>query len=163
MPKRLDRVDTSIFFRYDPSARAEDEVVFLEGCSESDWQHLTEFGERKPFRSGEVVIRQGDRDRSLLIVLDGELQTTVGAGRKRRRLSAVPTGSVIGELSFLDGASRSADVVAESDGEVLKLDFDAYEALMHRHPALGHRILLDLARIAVMRVRRLTTTVTERT
>ncbi len=138
-------------------------MVFLDGCSESDWQHLTEFGERMPFTNGEVVIRQGDRDRSLLIVLDGELQTMVGNGRKRRRLSAVPTGSVIGELSFLDGGARSADVVAETDGEVLRLDFDAYETLVHRHPELAHRILLDLSRIAVMRLRRLTTTVAERT
>ena len=35
--------------------------------------------------------------------------------------------------------------------------------LVHRHPELAHRILLDLSRIAVMRLRRLTTTVAERT
>ena len=63
---------------------------------------------------------------------------------------------MFGELAFLDGLPRSATVRAVEDGEALRLSFEAFETLAARHAELGRAILLDLGRIAALRLRRLT-------
>jgi len=102
------------------------------------------------FRAGEDVVRAGDVDRSLYVVLDGRLAPSVGGS------AAIEAGSVFGELAFLDGLPRSATVRATADGEALRLSFDAFETLAARHPELGRAILLPVGWIAALRVRRLT-------
>ena len=149
-------MDASSFFQYDQDRPPADEVLFLAGASDEDWERLAGAGRRQRFRTGDVVMGQGERNRSLMIVLDGRLQTVVGSGRKQRRLSSTPAGSVLGEIGFLDGSPRSASVIAESDVEVLHIEFDDFLVLSRTHPDLTFRVLLDLSRILAMRVRRLT-------
>jgi CRP/FNR family transcriptional regulator, cyclic AMP receptor protein len=95
-------------------------------------------------------VRAGDDDRALYLVLSGRLQALVEGA------TAIEPGSVFGELAFLDGLPRSATVRAVEDGEALRLSFDTFETLAARHPELGRAILLDLGRIAALRLRRLT-------
>jgi CRP/FNR family transcriptional regulator, cyclic AMP receptor protein len=95
-------------------------------------------------------VRAGDDDRALYLVLSGRLEALVGGS------PSIDPGSVFGELAFLDGLPRSATVRAVEDGEALRLSFDAFEVLAARHPELGRAILLDLGRIAALRLRRLT-------
>ncbi len=149
-------MDTSSFFRYDQDHPPPDEIVFLDGATEADWERLATAGSRQRFRAGDVVVAQGENDRSLMIVLDGRLETVVGSGRKQRRLSTIHAGSVLGELGFLDGAPRSASVVADTDVEVLRVEFEDFLVLSRAHAELTFRVLLDLSRILAMRVRRLT-------
>ncbi len=149
-------MDTSSFFQYDEASSEPPAAVFLEGCGEDDWAVLLEYTSRSRFHKGDLVIEQGQRDRVMLIILEGRLETVVGSGRRRRRLGSDDSGSVIGELGFLDGGTRTANVVAETDGELLLLTFTAFEAMAEHHPALAHRLLLDLARILAQRLRRTT-------
>ena len=147
-----------MFFRYGPEVDGPEDAAFLDGYSEADWARLIEAGRRERYRAEEVVAAEGTQDRTLYIVLEGRLQTVLGQGRRRRRLSTIPTGSVFGELSFIDGGLRSASVVAETDVEVLRLEFGEFEALLHTRPLLAYQLLLDLSRVLVVRVRRLTDT-----
>ena len=61
--------------------------------------------------------------------------------------------TTLGEGAFLDGAPRAVNVEAMSDGEVLRLSFEGFEALAARNPALARHILLDLGRILSARLR----------
>ena len=153
---RAGRVSASSFFQYDDAAAPPTDEVFLDRCDDAAWRSIVASCERRRFRAGEQVITAGDADRSLIIVLDGELHSRVGTGRKARTLTVSRPGAVVGELGFLDGLPRSLDVVAVSDGELLRLGFAEFEALAAAEPALGRLILADLGRIVAMRVRRLT-------
>ncbi len=155
-------MDTSIFFRYADESPAEDDLEFLQGCDEADWARVLAAGRRERFRAGEILVAEGERGRVLSIVLDGRLVSVVGTGRRQRRLAAIPTGSVVGEVSFIDGGVRSASVIAETDGELLRIEFDDFEILARSRPQLAYRIMLDLSRILAMRLRRLTDVATSR-
>ena len=61
--------------------------------------------------------------------------------------------TTLGEGAFLDGAPRAVNVEAMSDGEVMRLSFEGFEALAARNPALARHILLDLGRILSARLR----------
>jgi CRP-like cAMP-binding protein len=61
--------------------------------------------------------------------------------------------TTLGEGAFLDGAPRAVSVQAMSEGEMLRLSYDGFEALSARNPALGREILMDLGRILSARLR----------
>ncbi|MCU1389274.1 MAG: hypothetical protein JWL72_2612 [Ilumatobacteraceae bacterium] len=135
---------------------------FLGDATVEDWAVLVSHCERRRFHQGEVVVRFGDVDRSLLIVLEGELETVAERRGRTRRLSPAPAGSVVGELGFLDGRPRSASVIAASDGELLRLSVASFETLAAMNPRLGRSMLFDLGKILAGRLRALTEIVMSR-
>ena len=71
----------------------------------------------RELRAGEWLMRAGDESDALFLVESGQFaaQLPRGDGREAVRLQTMHGGTTIGELGFLLGARRSADVVAERD------------------------------------------------
>jgi CRP/FNR family transcriptional regulator, cyclic AMP receptor protein len=156
-------VSGSDFFDYGSEQGASaPKVTFLADATVDDWAMVVEHCERRRFHRGDVVVRVGDVDRSLLIVVDGDLETVAERRGKQRRLSPAPAGSVVGELGFLDGQPRSATVIAVTDGELLRMSAASFESLAAANPRLGRMILADLGRILASRLRALTVMVMTR-
>lgn len=130
-------------------------VAFLAQAGESDWLTLFEHCVRIPFQADDEVICQGDLGRSLFIVAQGELETIILNEHEPQKvqLALIPTHSVFGEQAFFDGQPRSATIRACTDGELLELTMERFEALAAIHPRLAHMILFDLGRIISLRLR----------
>jgi CRP-like cAMP-binding protein len=156
-------VDLSSFFQPpdDEAGEPPDDLTFLADASDEDWAKLVAYAQRRRFRAGDIVMRQGDVDRSLAIVTDGRLEVLVidRDGRRTRRLATIDAGSILGELAFLDGLPRSATLRALTDVALLWLSVDAFEALSLREPALARAFLFDLGRIVARRLRRANATI----
>ena len=105
---------------------------------------LLDHAETLVFRPGDIVLKPGQHDRALYLLVDGWLRAPSGV---------IHPITTLGEAAFLDGAPRAVDVEAMSDGEMLRLSFEGFEALAARNPALGGDILLDLGRILSARLR----------
>ncbi len=102
---------------------------------------------RRTFAADEVVLTDGERVDSLLVLLDGSLRidkagTTVATVTER--------GACVGEMSLLLGVPATADVIAIAPSVVGVLD-DA-RALLDTEPALA----LALARLLAGRVQVMT-------
>jgi CRP/FNR family cyclic AMP-dependent transcriptional regulator len=124
-------------------------IGFLDGATDRQWSNLKKFCETRHHRNGSTIVKAGDHDRSLWMVIGGELEVTVpGAGAHR-----VGSGTVIGEVAFFDGQPRSADIVAAGDVELLVLSYESFEQLAAADPALGQLLLLDLGRFLAQRLR----------
>lgn len=97
---------------------------------------------------GEVLVREGDIDDHLYVVLEGALGVVKAAGTDNEMtLNAMRPGDVVGELSFLDGATRFASLVALSDARVLSLSRGDLESLLDRDPHLVYRVMRGIVRI----------------
>src|SRR3954468_21741238 len=140
-------MDTTGFFDY-PTDRQESTEhglpAFLSGRGEDDWVMLLDHSETRLFSPGEPVLAQGEQDRALYLLIAGWVKAPSGV---------VHPITTLGEAAFLDGTPRSVSVQAMSEGEMLRLSFDGFEALAARSPALGRDILLDLGRILSARLR----------
>ena len=140
-------MDTTGFFDYpsEPHAQPAEHGLpgFLQG-REDDWVTVLDHSETRLFRAGETVLAAGEHDRALYLLVDGWLRAPSGV---------IHPITTLGEAAFLDGARRSVTVVAMSEGEMLRLSYDGFEALAARNPALGRDILLDLGRILSARLR----------
>jgi len=142
-------VDTAGFFEYpsqpQPQPPAEHGLpAFLNGRGLDDWAMLLDHSETRVFRPGEVVLSAGERDRALYLLVDGWLRAPSGV---------IHPITTLGESAFFDDAPRAVSIEAMSDGEMLRLSFEGFEALAARNPSLGREILLDLGRIAYARLR----------
>lgn len=94
----------------------------------------------------EILIREGEDDQSLYILLYGRLQVTK-SGRKFP-LSVITPGGVIGEMSLLTGQKRTASVCAMRHCLLLKLDYEGYKAFEERYPVP----ILSLAKNSISRL-----------
>ena len=142
----------SSFFDYDApdGGGRERSLTFLADRDERDWEVLLGYTQLRRFALGETVMRRGERDRALYLLMTGTLQIRVD--ERAATLKTIEAPSVVGELAFLDGGGRSVDLVAASAGELRRLSMDAFEALSARYPELGRAILFELGRITSMRL-----------
>lgn len=129
------------------------EPAFLADCLTEDWERIERHALRRRFAAGEEVVRAGEEDRSLLIVLSGVLEFVV----EGRIVSRIEAPTLVGEVGFFDPGPRSGTLRASVDGELLQLGFAEFEALAAASPALARTILLDAGRIVARRLRRSTT------
>jgi CRP/FNR family cyclic AMP-dependent transcriptional regulator len=97
---------------------------------------------------GEVLVREGDTDDHLYVVASGVLGIVKAAGTPNEViLNAVSPGDVVGELSFLDGATRFASLTAMSDTRVLGLSRGDLEGLLEKNPQLVYRVMRAIVRV----------------
>ena len=137
-------MDTTAFFNYPTlSGAASHEPApdpgFLPHATVEEWDAVLGATETLRFRPGDVVLRAGDRDRALYLLLDGRLEVE-GTG------APVTAPATLGAAAFLDGLPRAVTLLARTDGELARLSWDAYEALAARDAMLGRTILVDLGR-----------------
>jgi CRP/FNR family transcriptional regulator, cyclic AMP receptor protein len=149
-------VDTTSFFQYPTVDLSEDarEVLFLPDASQDDWSKLLAHTETRSFRSGDTVIRQGEVERALYLLTDGRLEVERAPREgKASALKVIEAPTVVGEMSFLDSQPRSATLRALTDGRMLRLSIESFDALAAREPRLGRDVLFELGRILAYRLR----------
>ncbi len=128
--------------------------LFLAEWSEDDWARLFAYAEQRPFRRGELLIRAGEVDRSLIVIGEGMLDVFVPDGDGgTRKAGEVHAGEVIGEVAFFDGSPRSASVRAATDGEARVLSREAFDVFAAYEPVLARTLLLELGRVLATRLR----------
>jgi CRP-like cAMP-binding protein len=143
-------MDTSVFFNYPTLRAGADEPApdpgFLPHATVEEWDAVLAATETLRFHPGDVVLRAGERDRALYLLLDGRLEGEGGGAE-------VAAPGTLGVAAFLDGLPRAVTMVARTHGEVARLSWDAYEVLAARDPRLGRMVLADAGRLMAARVR----------
>ena len=139
------------------------DIPVLAGLSDAELALLSGRLRRAHYKPGEVVIRQGDRDRSLYIVAGGTTTVRVHvAGTDRQvRLASYARGTIFGEMALLDRQPRSATVTAEGEVVCYVLSEEAFEALIAEHPLIAVRLLTNVARELSVRLRHATRMISE--
>jgi CRP/FNR family transcriptional regulator, cyclic AMP receptor protein len=70
--------------------------------------------ERRSFREGETIFREGDISDRAFQVVSGSVNVHLPSGRLRN----LGPGEIFGEMGLLDNRPRSATVIAGEDGEL---------------------------------------------
>jgi CRP-like cAMP-binding protein len=95
----------------------------------------------------QTLFRAGDACDGCYRITDGLLKVTAAAPSRRERILAIlGPGALVGELSLIDGAARSASVTAILEARlrfVARADFEAYAK---SHPEIFRHISAVLAR-----------------
>jgi len=113
-------------------------------------RELAMLAELKSYAGGDTMVRQFDSSTDLFVIVDGNAISRTFAGEVVARFGP---GSVVGEVAFLDGQKRSANVVAVGDCKAVVISSNALWALMERNSTIGYAILKNLSVVLCKRLR----------
>ncbi|MEO7649934.1 MAG: patatin-like phospholipase family protein [Bryobacteraceae bacterium] len=85
-------------------------------------------------QKGEYVCREGEEGSTFHIILDGELEVTVGQDDAARVLSILKKGDFFGEMALLQGGKRTASVVVARRTRLVTLDRASFNSLFLKNP-----------------------------
>jgi CRP-like cAMP-binding protein/predicted GNAT family N-acyltransferase len=130
------------------STLAEDEVSIFHGMEPEEVARLIEMSPVIKCAPGDRIVSQDLAERSVFVVLEGAVEIV----RDGHLVALMTRGSVFGEIAFLLGVDRTADVVAVGDTTVIALRERALNELIASESKLAARFLLNLARIACLKL-----------
>ena len=92
----------------------------------TDWAIVFAHGEPYDFEPGDEIVRAGDRERALYLLVDGTLGVRIPGAEDR--LKRIDAPSLVGEVGFVDGGPRSATLEALTAGTIVRLEFAGVRA-----------------------------------
>lgn len=116
----------------------------LQGFNAAELATLRPLLKDHSFKRGDKIIAAGN-DASEVYFLSRGLVNVFLPGEDRKRLAAFSPGMSFGEMAFVDGAPRSANIVAETDVDCHSLSLEDFKTLGSSHPALKIKLLEQLA------------------
>jgi CRP/FNR family cyclic AMP-dependent transcriptional regulator len=132
-------------------------LTFLESLTVAERDALLSAGHMRRWSVGEVLFREDDTARSAVVIVRGLVKIHKHArDGDELILSLCGPGDLLGEVSAVPGATRSADAVALQEVEAVVVDVAELRALLARHPRLALALLeLTLRRLRLADQRRL--------
>ncbi|MBX2796656.1 MAG: cyclic nucleotide-binding domain-containing protein [Myxococcales bacterium] len=131
-------------------------MVFLDAFDPADRATFEGAATRRALQPGAYLIRRGQPGGDVYLLLEGSLDVLDDRQHPEVLLNTLGPGAILGEVAFVDGAPRSADVRARSSCTVLHWPRGELRDLLACHPALSARFFEGVARLTVARVRGLT-------
>lgn len=108
---------------------------------------LADSGRSWSFGKGERIVKQGEIGRSLYLILDGSASVHVRLADNGKEITVgrLQAGDFFGEKSLLTGEPRSADVVADTDLEVIEIEKRDLSPIFEDNPMIVEELSRYLA------------------
>jgi CRP-like cAMP-binding protein len=90
---------------------------------------------------GETLFQEGDEGGTMFVVLEGGIDLTING----QSLGTESEGGIVGEMSLIDEAVRSATAKTNSDCVLAPLDMDAFMALVQKEPQFAVHVMRVLS------------------
>ena len=123
-------------------ARLADYLLF-KGFSRAELETIQPLLQPRTFKRGQNIINAGDDAREVFFLARGHVSVFL-PGEERHRLATFSPGISFGEMAFIDGATRSANIVADTDVECHLLALADFQQPGKTHPALKIKMLEQL-------------------
>jgi CRP-like cAMP-binding protein len=118
------------------------------------WRAISPYLTRHSIRAGDLLMKQGDTDRTVYFLGQGSLQVFVTGGAPgSNRVAILRAGSVVGEPGLFSDGARMANVEAMTPCEVWALRGPRLEELSQRLPALALELIRAAGSVMSTRMR----------
>jgi glutaminase len=132
--------------RMEPDSAKLAECTIFADCSEAELKLLDERMETISHAAGETIIQTGTSADELFVLTSGSVEVRLRLeGNRSQRLDVFSAGMSFGELAFLDGSPRSADIVAVAPVKCRVINRPFFDELGEKHPLLKAKILNQIA------------------
>jgi len=118
------------------------EAPLFSRLSERELKAVRKKATEKGFAAGTKVVAEGASGVGFYLILEGSAEVS----RSGEKLAKLGSGAFFGEMSLLDGAPRSADVIALEDTQCLVLTPWAMKSVVSANPDVALGMLEELAR-----------------
>ena len=112
-----------------------------------DLRRIAKLAKHHSFKKGDLIVREGDSDGRLFIIISGEVGVVKDLGGRSEKLLRVFTSyNYFGEMALIDDYVRTASVVAGKDTEVLSLDQWNIREEIKKYPSIAIELMQTLGR-----------------
>lgn len=129
------------------SGRAEvfSRAALFDGVSDGTLENLAGKAVLDRFGEGDTLIRQGDADSDMFLLVEGAVQVAVGKNGADVVVARMKAGDYFGEMSLLTGEPRTATIRAITAGAVYRISREAISPVLEADPELMDLLSRNLA------------------
>jgi CRP-like cAMP-binding protein len=132
---------------------------FFDDFSREDIQILSGFMQVYRAEPGNMVIREGDVDDYMLLIIQGKVDIVKTDKRGvLQPMTSVGPGMTLGEMSMIDGEPRFATCIAAEPATFAVLSRDGMVRIILEEPSLGAKLLIKLVTLLSQRLRQTSST-----
>jgi CRP-like cAMP-binding protein len=122
-----------------------EEVSIFECLSEKELNELVASSQLMTFKKDDVIIFESQEGNSVYVILEGMVKISrTNEEYKEVILAILGEKEFFGEMSVLDGATRSADAVALTRVRVLRIDGKVFLDFIEKYPKFALSLLREL-------------------
>jgi len=98
------------------------------------------------FKYGQTVIKQGDKENRMYVILEGEVEIRLRSGENEIVVTHLRKNDFFGEMSLFRNRPRSADVIARTDVKLAYIEsLQQLQKFLVNNPAFAFKMVLILA------------------
>lgn len=127
--------------------------AFSPRLSAEQWRLFSQYLSQHEIRGADLLIKQGDADRTMYLLARGSLGVHVTGAPPGARIAILRPGSIAGELSLFLYGPRAANVEAIGPCVVWALRAPRFEEMAQRLPALALEVLRAAGAVMARRMR----------
>lgn len=128
--------------------------AFRARLSQDQWRTLSNYLTCHEIRSGDLLLKQGDTDRTMYFLAKGSMQVFVTNGPPgSNRVAILRAGSIVGEPGLFGDGIRTANVEAMTPCTVWAMRWPRFEELSQRLPMVALEILRAAGGVLAARMR----------
>ncbi|WP_413289158.1 Crp/Fnr family transcriptional regulator [Bdellovibrio sp. HCB337] len=94
----------------------------------------------------EHLIKEGDKADFVYILKNGELKAYKQDGENEIVLGNIFPGEFVGEMAYINGEARSANVISVTDCELIEIPAESLDAVLFSKPAWSKALLKTLSK-----------------
>ncbi len=129
-------------------------VPLLDGMPEAELAEVARVARRRELAAGEVLWRQGDEAKAMVLIVDGRVSVSLRLpGDRTVEISTMGQGEVLGEVPLLDGGQHSATASVIEPATLLSLSRADFAALVSRRHPTAFALKRRIAGVACARLR----------
>ncbi len=134
-------------------------VPIFSDLNDETLEQISHLGTQRNYPKDALVVSENETGSALYIIIEGKVKISRrSTDGKEVILSILGDSDFFGEMSVIDGLSRSANVVAMEDSVLLIVQRSEFLELLHTHPEVGIALLQELTqrlRVADVKIKSL--------
>ena len=121
-------------------------VALFWDLSEEELGYISEKMIARHYKSGKFIFLEDSEGEQCFFVVQGSVKITrLSKDGREVILAMLNEGEFFGEMALLDGESRSANVIALEETEVLTLNREDFLVVLHDYPQIAIQLLKEMA------------------
>lgn len=124
-------------------------VDLFQSLSDDQLKAIAQLGQEKSFESGEEIFKQGQKAKTLYVLLDGVVTLRIKAEEEIDLMAETlkDTGSVFGTASLMTPRISNVTARCIKNTRVLAIDSGKLQEIMRRDPLIGFGVMANLAQL----------------
>lgn len=128
-------------------------IGILAGMTDVSLANIAPFGKYHHFKAGTEVIREGQVQDRIYIVVLGKLAINALVDGKEVLLNEAHPGECLGEISLLNPGPASANVRVLEEATLWSMDIDGFRSYLAKHAGGAGALLMGMTSCLCQRVR----------